>query len=103
MLDEDSPEHFTLIALDCIVGYPKLFWVIPTTEKEEKIFELLSHKFGDNKSFNEGKFGGFPMGDSLIHSKPLVKISDKYFCFSVNLPFRNIFSITAQLLLSLCD
>jgi len=74
--------------------------VIPKTEKENKIFNLLSHQFGDNATFLQGKFGGFPLGDSVIQTTPLVKVDDKYYCFSINLAFRNIFDITANLLQS---
>jgi hypothetical protein len=100
LFDEAAPENFILLPLDYIEGYKKLFWVIPRGEKEKKIFALLSHHFGDNATFLQGKFGGFPLGDSVIQSKPLVKVDDKYYCFSINLSFRNIFGITANLLQS---
>jgi hypothetical protein len=100
LFDEAAPEGCALIALDCIQGYNRLFWVIPKGEKEQNIFELLSHQFGDNAVFLEGKFGGFPLGDSVIHTQPLIKVGDRYFCFSINLSFRNIFNITANLLQS---
>jgi len=100
LFDESAPENFVLLALDYIEGYKKLFWVIPRGEKETKIFALLSHQFGDNSLFLQGKFGGFPLGDSVIQTKPLIKVDEKYFCFSINLSFRNIFDITATLLQS---
>jgi hypothetical protein len=98
LFDESAPENFVLLSLDNIEGYKKLFWVIPRDEKETKIFALLSHEFGDNSIFLKGKFGGFPLGDSVIQTKPLIKVGGKYFCFSINLSFRNIFNITANLL-----
>ena len=100
LLDTSNPLHVTSYTLDNIVGYDKMFWVIPKTELQIKIFELLSHQFGDNSAFVQGKFGGFPLGDSLIQTKPLIKIGDKYYCFSINLAFRNLFNITANLLQS---
>ena len=100
LFDEAIPENFALLSLDYIEGYKKLFWVVPRDEKEMKIFNLLSHQFGDNTLFLQGKFGGFPLGDTVIKTKPLVKIEDKYFCFSINIAFRNIFDITANLLQS---
>lgn len=100
LLDEANPDHITGVSFDYIKGYDRLFWVIPKTEKEKKIFNLLSHQFGDNAAFLQGKFGGFPLGDSVIKTKPLVKVGEKYFCFSINLSFRNIFDITANLLQS---
>lgn len=98
LYDPEAPEQFTLLDLNLIEGYNRLFWVIPRTEKEKKIFHLLSHQFGDNNLFLQGKFGGFPLGDTVIQTKPLIKVDDKYFCFSINLSFRNIFNITANLL-----
>lgn len=86
------------VSLDDIESYGRLFWVIPSTEKEKKIFEVLSHQFGDNSDFLGGKFGGFPLGDSIIYSKPIFKVDDKYYWFSHKLAFRNIFNITTKLL-----
>lgn len=100
LFDEAAPENFVLLPLDYIEGYKKLFWVIPRGEKEKRIFNLLSHQLGENAAFLQGKFGGFPLGDSIIKTKPLIKVGDKYFCFSINLAFRNIFDITANLLQS---
>jgi hypothetical protein len=94
----NSSESIGLIPLDNISAYNRLFWVIPKTDIEKKIFHLLSHSFGDNAAFSQGKFGGFPLGDTIIGTKPLIKSGDKYYCFSVNLPFRNLFNITANLL-----
>lgn len=94
----ENPDSFQLIHLDDISGYDKLFWVIPKGAKEKKIFELLSHNFGDNQSFLEGRYKGFPQGDSVIFTKPLIRIEEKFYCFSVFSPFRNMFGITANLL-----
>lgn len=94
----NSPESIGLIPLDNISAYNRLFWVIPKTEIEKKIFDLLSHSFGDNIAFAQGKFGGFPLGDTIINTKPLIKFEHRYYCFSVNLAFRNLFNITANLL-----
>lgn len=98
LYDAANPDQITGVAFDHIAGYNRLFWVLPKTEKEKKIFNLLSHQFGDNALFLQGKFGGFPLGDSIIQTKPLIKVAEKYFCFSINLPFRNLFNITASLL-----
>lgn len=87
-----------LIPFENISAYDRLFWVIPKTQMEAKIFQILSQPFGNNKLFNEGKFGGFPLGDTTISAKPLVTVGDKYYCFSTSLTFRNIFSITTDLI-----
>ena len=96
--DQSNPMNITLQTLDNVSGYNKIFWVIPETDKQKKLFELLSQQFGDNISFTQGKFSGFPLGDSLVNLKPLIKVNEKFYCFSTHLPFRNIFNITANLL-----
>jgi hypothetical protein len=93
--DADGP---VLLPLDYIGGYSRMFWVHPKNEKEKKIFHLLSHQLGDNAVFVQGKFGGFPLGDTIIQTKPLLRIGEKYYCFSISLPFRNLFNIAANLL-----
>jgi len=98
LYDDRNPEGISMLPLDYIEGYNRLFWVIPKTEKEVKIFNLLSHHFGDNSDFLKGKFGGFLLGDSVTQTKPLIKVDEKFYCFSSSLPFRNIFNITANLL-----
>lgn len=98
LFDERNPENLSMLPLDYVEGYSRLFWVIPKTEKEVKIFNLLSHGFGDNADFLKGKFGGFILGDSVTQTKPLIKVDEKFYSFSSSLPFRNIFNITASLL-----
>lgn len=98
LYDDRNPEMIGLVSFDDVEGYNRLFWIIPKTEKEKKIYQLLSHEFGDNAAFLQGKFGGFPLGDTIIQTKPLIKVDNKYYCFSINLAFRNLFSITASLL-----
>jgi hypothetical protein len=100
LYSEDNRQTPTPIPLDHIEGYNRLFYIIPENEKQLKIFDLLSHQFGDNALYLQGKYGGFPLGDSIIKTKPLIKVGDKFFCFSINLAFRNIFDITENLLQS---
>jgi hypothetical protein len=100
-LYSDENNHTpTSIPLHSIKDYLRLFNIIPETNKQQNIFNVLAHQFADNPLFLQGKFGGFPLGDSVIQTKPLIKVGEKYFCFSINLAFRNIFDITANLLLS---
>ena len=88
--------HFRL---DDINSYSKLFWVIPQTEKEKRIFEKLSLTFKSNANFfNPSKWKAFPLNDTLIKLKPLIKQDDKYYHFSISLAFRNIFEITEDLI-----
>jgi hypothetical protein len=99
LFDDDMPNKITGQSLSHIEGFKKLFWVIPQTEKEEKIFELLAQKFGDNQQFVAvKKFKGFALGDSNLNLKPLIKVDDKYYCFSTYLLSRNRFLLAADLL-----
>ena len=98
LYDQSNPDEISLISLENILSYNRLFWVIPKTEVEKVTFDTLSHQFGDNQPFVEGKFGGFPLGDSIVQNKPLIKADDRYYCFSLLLPLRSIFTITTELL-----
>lgn len=85
--------------LSDIENYSKIFWVIPENEKEELIFDKLSCKYSENtRFFYPPKFKAFLMNDSIIREKPLIKDDDKYFHFSIQLAFRNIFRITENLI-----
>lgn len=97
--DPEEPFKVILHSLDNISSSEKIFWVIPTNDIEKKVYELISHKFGDNSCFlNPEKFKAFPLGDSIIFNKPLVEIGGKFFCFSLLLTYRNIFSILSSLI-----
>lgn len=99
--DEGSPGQVVMIDINNIAEYDRMFWVIPSTDKERLIFERLSMKFGDNANFYiPPRFKAFPLNDSLIHSLPLIKEGDKYFNFSSNLAFRNVFNTIEDLLKS---
>lgn len=101
LYDEEAPEQVIMHSLDRVESYSKIFWVIPKTAKEKLIFEKLSLEFGHNAIFFQPpKFKGFPLNDTLINLKPLVKDDGKYFHFSLNLAFRNIFKITEELIKS---
>lgn len=100
LLDMDAPEKITSYHLDLVDSYNKMFWVIPKTDKEKIIFQRLSIEFGDNDVFLQPpKFKAFPLNDSLIKLKPLIKHDGKYYHFSLTLPFRSIFKIVEQLLM----
>lgn len=99
LFDENYRDGVSVISIDNIAAYNRLFWIIPQTEREKLVFARLSHGFGDNAAFIQGKYGGFPLGDSMIQTKPLIQVGEKYYCFSTNLAFRNLFNITADLLL----
>lgn len=101
LYDPNAPENIIMHSLDNVGSYNKIFWVIPKTDIEKLIFEKLSIDFGANGVFYQPpKFKAFPLNDTLINLKPLIKEDGKYFHFSVNLAFRNIFKITEELIKS---
>jgi hypothetical protein len=96
---EQSPDHVVARSLDDIDSYDIIFWVIPRTNMERAIFEKLSTTFGGNDSFFQpAKFKAFILNDTVIKTKPLIKEYDRYYNFSLNLAFRNIFRITENLI-----
>ncbi len=101
LYNEADPVSVLMHKINSIESYPTIFWVIPKTDKEKKIFEALSQQFGDNGVFMKPpKFKAFPLNDTLIKEKPLVKYADKYFHFSSTLGFRNLFTIVESLICS---
>lgn len=101
LYDPKAPENIIVHSLDNVGSYNKIFWVIPKTDIEKLIFEKLSIDYGANGVFYQPpKFKAFPLNDTLINLKPLIKEDGKYFHFSVNLAFRNIFKITEELIKS---
>lgn len=101
LYDSEAPDNVMMHSLDRVESYNKIFWVIPKTDKEKLIFDKLSIEFGANGVFYQPpKFKAFPLNDTLIQLKPLIKEEGKYFHFSLNLAFRNIFKITEELIKS---
>jgi hypothetical protein len=100
-LHDESAEGPVVHHLDRVESYNKIFWVIPKTDKEKLIFERLSLEFGANEVFFQPpKFKAFPLNDTSINLKPLIKQDGKYYSFSLSLAFRNIFKITEDLIRS---
>lgn len=104
---EDNPDltladnQFGLVcySLNDISAYPKIFKVIPESNIEKEIFNLISHTFGDNNFFLQPpRFKGFIQNDTIVNLKPLIKENDAYYHFSNHLAFRNIFQITEALI-----
>lgn len=78
-----------------------IFSVAPKSEKEKLIFNKLAIEFGNNEIFFQPqKFKAFPLNDTHIKLRPLVKEDGKFYHFSLNLAFRNIFTIVEELIKS---
>ena len=93
------PGKIGLHPLDSIDSVNQIFKIVPITVQEKMIYEQFSIEFGANKLFFEpDKFKAFPLNDSIIYFKPILKFNDEFYCFSLALPHRNIFKITENLI-----
>jgi hypothetical protein len=69
------PRKLGLHPLDSIDSVNKIFKIVPGTVQEKKIYEQFSIEFGANKIFFEpDKFKAFPLNDSNIYFKPILKL-----------------------------
>ncbi|UTW61836.1 hypothetical protein KFE98_17755 [bacterium SCSIO 12741] len=94
LYDPESPNQVTSHSLDRIASFKTIFWVIPETDTELKIFDRISCEFDENQNFlTPPKFKAFPLNDSIIKLKPLIKDEGRYYHYSMSLPFRNLFGI----------
>ncbi|MEO5643965.1 MAG: SEC-C domain-containing protein [Bacteroidia bacterium] len=101
LYDAEAPEQVIMHEITRVESYKKIFWVIPQSDIERLIFENLSLEFGANGVFFQPeKFKAFPLNDTTINVKPLVKENGMYFHFSMTLAYRNIFTIAEQLIKS---
>ena len=93
------PGKVGLHPLDSIESVNKIFKIVPACTQERKIYEQFSIEFGANKIFFEPeKFKAFPLNDSNIYFKPILKFNDEFYCFSLALPHRNMFKISENLI-----
>lgn len=96
---DELPGKVGLHPLDSIESVNKIFKIIPGNTQERKIYEKLAIEFGENNIFFEPeKFKAFPLNDSYIYFKPLIKFNDEFYCFSLALPHRNMFKISEHLI-----
>ncbi|MBK9420135.1 MAG: hypothetical protein IPN44_03670 [Flavobacteriales bacterium] len=99
LYDEEAPDQFVAQSLDRIASYPTIFWVIPQTDKDKLIYKRLALGFGCNSNFFEpAKFKGFPMNSSEVKLRPLIEEDGKYYHFSTNMGYRNVFKIAEHLI-----
>lgn len=87
--------------LDDIHSYPTIFWLPVLNEKYNNILNVLSLHFGDNQQFiGKDDYKHLPLNDTLVYSKPFIKIGDRHYHFSMSLAYRSIFYITESLILN---
>lgn len=75
-----------------------IFSLIPRNEKERVLLDAFSCHLGDNHAFMEGEFRGTIMNyTTIVRQKPFLKYNEKYYCFSILLPYRRMFDIASGL------
>ena len=75
-----------------------IFSIIPRNEAEKAILDACSCQLGDNAAFMEGEYRGAIMNyANIVRKKPFLKYNDRYYCFSILLPYRRMFDIAAEL------
>jgi hypothetical protein len=58
------------------------FVVEPSADIPTSVLDLLSAELGSNRDFLEGKAKGWPLGESVIRRKPLVRRAGKTYAFN---------------------
>lgn len=98
-LFRDDPTHLVLYQPNDFGSSDRIFWVVPQDKEESNLYEKLSRGLGDNSSFlAEGDFKGNILSGMELYKKPLVKVDEKYFCFTPMIPHRNMISLAESLL-----
>lgn len=94
-----GPQHLLVYQPDDFGNSDKIFWVVPQTDEQRALYEKLSWNLGDNAAFlAEGDYKGNVMSGMELYKKPLVKIEEKYFCFTPMIPHRNMIAIAESLI-----
>ena len=94
-----GPQHLLVYQPDDFGSSDKIFWVVPQNDEQHALYEKLSWNLGDNASFlAEGDYKGNVMNGIELYKKPLVKVGEKYFCFTPMIPHRNMIAIAESLI-----
>lgn len=98
---KQTRKNMEQIEKDTKVSFHDSIFKIHETLLSNEILEQLSLNLGSNDIFQNGKIEYFPMNESLIYKKPLVKINEDYFCFNSPTMNYNLDSIIENLILNL--
>jgi len=60
----------------------ELFVIDPSPDVPSSVLDFLSAELGSNRDFLEGKAKGWPLGDTVIRRKPLVRRDGKTYAFN---------------------
>lgn len=73
---------------------------ITNSKLSNSILELMSITIGENTVFKDGEMEYFPINDSLINQKPLIKVDNDYFIYNSTITSHNLHLIIEELLLN---
>ncbi|MFX1296918.1 MAG: hypothetical protein ACFFD2_18930 [Promethearchaeota archaeon] len=76
---------------------PFYFKLKPSEKLPIKLLELFSIKFGENKLFLQGE-EFWPLNNSQIYSKPIIKYKDEFYGFGTTILYRNILNILESMI-----
>jgi len=77
---------------------PFYYRIKPSTEIPRELLDIFSLEFGENKEFLRGdKY--WALNNSLIYSKPIIKLNDEFYGFGMNILYYNIIEIVESLIL----
>lgn len=94
-----NPQHLLVYQPDDFGSSEKIFWVVPQSGEQRALYEKLSWNLGDNAAFlAEGDYKGNVMSGMELYKKPLIKVGEKYFCFTPMIPHRNMIAIAESLI-----
>ena len=71
--------------------------ITPSIDIPEKLLKILSTDLGNNEMFMQFN-KCWPINDSIINEKPLIKYTDKYYCFFYPILGRNIRQILEKMI-----
>jgi len=98
---KQTHDNLQQIEKDTKVSFHDSIFKIHDTLLSTEILEQLSLTLGSNNIFQNGKIEYFPMNESLIYKKPLVKIDEDFFCFNSPTMNYNLDLIIENLILNL--
>jgi len=78
--------------------YRQIYVIHPNVDLPEEFLNLFSISLGDNSVFNEWKIPLWPLNDSEIYNKPLIRLRGKYYAFGISILNSNIKNILENLI-----
>jgi len=98
---KETNENLQNIFNETGIAFNDSIFKIHETSLPQDILEQITMNIGENIIFKDGKINYFPMNNSLIQEKPLVKIDEAYYCYNSPLIHYNLHKILENILLKI--